>query len=134
MEEGIFMWRERLAEIKKEKGISTKVWSERSGLSVDTINRIMNSQKVKTEAPRLDTIEDMCKGLGIEMWEIFYMGDRSFVTLQAENAALKSERDQLIAENAVQREKIEKYRDKVDELKDEIIAVHRYYMATKRDE
>lgn len=134
MEEGIFMWRDRLAEIKKEKGISTKVWSERSGLSVDTINRIMNSQKVKTEAPRLDTIEDMCKGLGIEMWEIFYMGDRSFVTLQAENAALKSERDQLIAENAVQREKIEKYRDKVDELKDEIIAVHRYYMATKRDE
>lgn len=134
MEEGIFMWRDRLAEIKKEKGISTKVWSERSGLSVDTINRIMNSQKVKTEAPRLDTIEDMCKGLGIEMWEIFYMGDRSFVTLQAENAALKSERDQLIAENAIQREKIEKYRDKVDELKDEIIAVHRYYMATKRDE
>lgn len=128
------MWRERLAEIKKEKGISTKEWSERSGLSVDTINRIMNSQKVKTEAPRLDTIEDMCEGLGVEMWEIFYMGDRSFVTLQAENAALKTERDQLIAETAVQREKIEEYRDKVDELKDEIIAVHKYYMAIKRDE
>lgn len=128
------MWRGRMAEIKKEKGISTKEWSERSKVSIDTINRIMNSQKVKTEAPRLDTIEDMCKGLGVEMWEIFYMGDRSFVTLQAENAALKSERDQLIAENAVQREKVEKYRDKVDELKDEIIAVHRYYMATKRDE
>jgi septum formation topological specificity factor MinE len=62
------------------------------------------------------------------------MGDRSFVTLQAENAALKSERDQLIAENAVQREKVEKYRDKVDELKDEIISVHKYYMAIKRDE
>ena len=128
------MWRERLAEIKKEKGISTKEWSERSNVSVDTINRIMNYQKVKTEAPRLDTIEDMCKGLGVEMWEIFYMGDRSFVTLQAENASLKSERDQLIAENAIQREKVEKYRDKVDELKDEIISVHRYYMATKRDE
>lgn len=128
------MWRERLAEIKKEKGISTKEWSERSGLSVDTINRIMNSQKVKTEAPRLDTIEDMCKGLGVEMWEIFYMGDRSFVTLQAENAALKSERDQLIAENAIQREKVEKYRDKVDELKDEIISVHKYYMTIKRSE
>ena len=126
------MWRERLAEIKKEKGISTKEWSERSGLSVDTINRIMNSQKVKTEAPRLDTIEDMCKGLGVEMWEIFYMDDRSFVTLQAENAALKAERDQLIAENAVQREKIEEYREKVDTLKDEIISVHKYYMSINR--
>ena len=128
------MWRDRLAEIKKEKGISTKEWSDRSNVSVDTINRIMNSQKVKTEAPRLDTIEDMCKGLGVEMWEIFYMGDRSFVTLQAENVMLKSERDQLIAENAVQREKIDKYRDKVDELKDEIISVHKYYMAAKREE
>ena len=126
------MWRERLAEIKKEKGISTKEWSERRGLSIDTKNRIMNSQKVKTEAPRLDTIEDMCKGLGVEMWEIFYMGDRSFVTLQAENAALKAERDQLIAENAVQREKIEEYREKVDTLKDEIISVHKYYMSINR--
>lgn len=115
------MWRERLAEIKKEKGISTKEWSERSKVPVDTINRIMNSQKVKTESPRLDTIEDMCKGLGVEMWEIFYMGDRSFVTLQAENAALKSERDQLIAETAVQREKIDALREKVDSLKDVII-------------
>jgi transcriptional regulator with XRE-family HTH domain len=121
MEEDIFMWRERMAEIKKEKGISTKVWSERSGLSVDTINRIMNSQKVKTDSPRLDTIEAMCIGLGVEVWEVFYMGDRSFVSLQAENASLKAERDCLIAENAVQRDKIDALREKVDSLKDIII-------------
>jgi transcriptional regulator with XRE-family HTH domain len=121
MEEDVSMWRERMAEIKKEKGISTKVWSERSGLSVDTINRIMNSQKVKTDSPRLDTIEAMCIGLGVEVWEVFYMGDRSFVSLQAENASLKAERDCLIAENAVQRDKIDALREKVDSLKDVII-------------
>ena len=115
------MWRDRMAEIKKEKGISTKVWSDRSGLSVDTINRIMNSQKVKTDSPRLDTIEAMCIGLGVEVWEVFYMGDRSFVSLQAENASLKAERDCLIAENAVQRDKIDALREKVDSLKDVII-------------
>ena len=98
------MWRERMAEIKKEKGISTREWSERSGLSADTISRIMNSPKVKTDAPRIDTIEALCRGLGVEMWEVFYMGDRSFVSLQAENASLKAERDCLIAENAVQRD------------------------------
>ena len=121
MEEDVSMWRDRMAEIKKEKGISTKVWSERSGLSVDTINRIMNSQKVKTDSPRLDTIEAMCIGLGVEVWEVFYMGDRSFVSLQAENASLKAERDCLIAENAVQRDKIDALREKVDSLKDIII-------------
>ncbi len=128
------MWRDRMAEIKKEKGISTKEWSERSNVSVDTINRVMNSKKVKTEAPRLDTIEDMCKGLGVEVWEIFYVGDRSFVSIQAENASLKAERDQLIADNAVQREKNDEYREKVDTLKDEIISVHKYYMSIKRGE
>ena len=128
------MWRDRMAEIKKEKGISTKEWSERSNVSVDTINRVMNSKKVKTESPRLDTIEDMCKGLGVEVWEIFYVGDRSFVSIQAENASLKAERDQLIADNAVQREKNDEYREKVDTLKDEIISVHKYYMSIKRGE
>lgn len=115
------MFRDRMAEIKKEKGISTKVWSERSGLSVDTINRIMNSKKIKTDSPRLDTVEAMCTGLGVEMWEVFYMGDRSFVSLQAENASLKAERDCLIAENAVQRDKIDALREKVDSLTDVII-------------
>ena len=34
------MYRDRLVEIKKEKGITTKKWSEESGVSIDTINRI----------------------------------------------------------------------------------------------
>lgn len=115
------MWRDRMAEIKKEKGISTKVWSERSGLSPETINRIMNSHKSVTESPRLDTIEAMCVGLGVEVWEVFYVGDKSFVALQAENAGLKTERDWLIAQNAVLTEKNDALRDKVDSLKDIII-------------
>lgn len=122
------MWRDRLLEIKKEKGITTKEWSEASGVSVDTINRVMNSKKVKTDAPRIDTIEDLCAGLGVEVWEIFYLGDRSFVALQAELNSLKAERDALIADNAVQKGKIDTLQEKVDTLKDEIIAVHGYYI------
>lgn len=122
------MWRDRLLEIKKEKGITTKTWSEASGVSVDTINRVMNSKKVKTDAPRIDTIEDLCTGLGVELWEIFYLGDKSLVALQAEINSLKAERDTLVADNAVQRDQIETLKTKVDDLKDEIIAVHSYYI------
>jgi transcriptional regulator with XRE-family HTH domain len=122
------MWRDRLLEIKKEKGITTKQWSEASGVSVDTINRVMNSKKVKTDAPRIDTIEDLCAGLGVELWEAFYLGDKSLVSLQAEINILKAERDALVAYNAVQKDKIEELKGKVDDLKDEIIAVHRHYI------
>ena len=36
------------------------------------------------------------------------MGDRSFVSLQAEIVSLKAERDDLVAENAILKEKIDK--------------------------
>ena len=101
------MWRDKLIEIKKEKNITTKEWSQLSGVPVDTINRIVNSKKEKKEFPRIDTIEDLCYGLGVEVWEIFYLGDRSLVSLQAEINNIKAERDALVAENAVLKNKIE---------------------------
>jgi cell division protein FtsB len=76
-------------------------------------------------------LEDLCKVLGVELWEIFYLGDRSFVALQAEIVTLKSERDALVAENAVLKEKIDTLKDKVDSLKDDIIATHNYYNKLK---
>lgn len=76
-------------------------------------------------------MEDVCKPLGVEVWEIFYLGDRSFVSLQAEIIALKSERDALVAENAVLETTVGKLRDKIDNLKDEIIDTHKYYNKLK---
>lgn len=125
------MWRDRLIEIKKEKAVTTKMWSEASGVPVDTINRIVNSKKEKKEYPRIDTIEDLCAGLGVEVWEIFYLGDRSLVSLQSEINNLKVERDALVAENAVLKDKIDTLKDKVDTLKDDIIELHNYYNKIK---
>ena len=104
------------------------MWSEACGVPVDTINRIVNSKKDKKESPRLDTIEDLCAGLGVEVWEIFYLGDKSLVSLQAEINALKAERDALVAENAVLRDKIDTLKDNLDALKDEFIAVCSHYI------
>lgn len=128
------MWRDKLIEIKKEKGITTKEWSQLSGVPIDTINRIVNSKKDKKEFPRIDTIEDLCYGLGVEVWEIFYLGDHSLVALQAEINTLKAERDTLVAENAVLKDKVETLKDKVDTLKDDIIATHNYYNKIKMND
>lgn len=122
------MWRNRLLEIKNQKGISTKQWSEESGVSIDTINRIKHLDPIEKDSPRVHTLEELCKPLGVELWEIFYMGDKSLVSLQAEIEALKAERDTLIAENGALKAKEELLRTKVDCLQEEIIATHNYYI------
>ena len=115
------MYRDKLEEIRKAKGISNKKWSEESGVSLDTIGRIIHPENPEKDSPRVSTLEDLCKPLGVELWEIFYVGDRSFVDLQAENANLKAERDALLAGNGALKAKVEALRDKVDNLNDVII-------------
>lgn len=127
------MYRDRLEELRKEKNITNKKWSEESGVSIDTINRIIHPENPKKDSPRINTLEDLCKPLGVELWEVFYLGDRSFISLQAEICALKAERDALLAENAVQKDKIEHLKEKVDALKDDIIATHNHYIKLNRN-
>ena len=125
------MWRDRLNEIKKEKGITTKMMSERSGISIDTITRILTSKDIKTDSPRINTIADLCSALGVEVWEIFYTGDKGLVLLNEESEALKTERDALLIEKGALKNKVDTLRDKVDSLKDELIDTHNYYIKGK---
>lgn len=127
------MYRCRLEELRKEKGLSYKKWSEESGVSIDTINRIIHPENPDKDSPRVNTLEDLCVPLDVELWEIFYLGDRSFVSLQAELAALKTEHDDLVAENAVLKTKFETLREKNESLKDQIIDVHNYYIKKSMD-
>ena len=71
------MYRDKLEEIRKAKGISNKRWSEESGVSLDTIGRIIRPENPEKDSPRVSTLEDLCEVLGVELWEIFYVGDRS---------------------------------------------------------
>ena len=122
------MYRDRLEEIRKEKGVSHKRWSEESGVSSDTIDRIINPENPEKDSPRVNTLERICKPLGVELWEIFYMGDKSLVSLQAEIASLKAERDALIAENGALKNKVDTLHDNVNALKNEIIYIHHHYI------
>lgn len=125
------MYRCKLEELRKEKGISNKKWSEESGVSIDTISRIIHPENPIKDSPRVNTLEDLCSALGVELWEIFYMGDKSLVSLQAEIGILRADRDALVAENAILKDKIDTLKDKVDSLKDEIISLHNYYNKIK---
>ena len=125
------MYRERLEEIIKEKGISHKKLAEISGVSIDTISRIVHPKNPQKDSPGVNTLEDLCEVLGVELWEIFYSGDRSFVHLQAELLALREERDILLAENAIQKAKIDAQHEQIDNLKDQIIETHNYYIKQK---
>ena len=115
------MYRDRLEELRKEKGISYKKWTEESGVSVDTIDRIIHPENPEKDSPRVNTLENLCKVLGIELWELFYTGDKSFVVLQAELLALKAERDVLIAKNGALEKEAEALRSRVDSYTDVII-------------
>lgn len=125
------MYREKLDEVRREKRITHKKWSEESGVSIDTISRIIHPDNPDKDSPKVNTLEELCKPLGIELWEIFYVGDKSLVFLQAEVNALKTERDSLLVENGALKDKVETLRDKVDMLKDEIITLHNYYNKLK---
>lgn len=126
---GIYaMYRCKLEELRKEKGYSYKKWAEESGISVDTITRIIHPENPDKDSPRVNTLEDLCKPLGVELWEVFYLGDHSLVSLQAEISILKTEHDELIAENSLLKAKVETLQEKCDSLKDQIIETHTYYM------
>lgn len=125
------MYRDKLVEFRKEKGISNKQWSIESGVSIDTINRIISHEDSDKDSTKVNTLEDLCKPLGKELWELFYTGATSLVSLQAEISVLKSERDDLVAENAVLKNKVETLRDKNDMLKDELIETHKHYNKIK---
>ena len=126
------MYRDKLDEFRKAKNFTNKRWSEESGVSIDTITRVVHPENPTKDSPRVNTLEDLCKPLDVELWEIFYMGDKSLVSLQAEIALLKAERDALLIENGALKDKVETLRDKVDSLKDDLIATHNYYI--KREE
>ena len=135
------MYRDRLEELRKEKNISYKKWSEESGVSVDTIDRIIHPENPEKDSPRVNTLESLCKVLGIELWELFYTGDKSLVVLQAEIHTLNTERDALLEENGALKNKVDNLstkvdslRDKNDALKDQLIETHNYYIKQKISE
>lgn len=104
------MWREKVIETRKAKGITIKMMAEASALhlSDETITRYL---KAKTDSPGVDKVIDIGQTVGLEPWELFaddamVIAYRGFLTLQAEFDAIKAERDALSAEVEMLRESL----------------------------
>jgi lambda repressor-like predicted transcriptional regulator len=104
------MWRERIIATRKAKGITIQTMSDNSDphLTPETITRVLSS---KTESPRVDTVLNVGRTVGLEPWEIFaddalIVAYQGFLTLQAEFESVKAERDALLSEVETLREGI----------------------------
>jgi repressor LexA len=54
-------WFDRVKELKKSTGINTKELSEKAGVPLGTLNKLLSGQ---TEKPKLDTLEKIAAALG----------------------------------------------------------------------
>ena len=143
------MWLETIIEAKNKAGISVKDMSKKSrmGLSEKTINRVLTKE---TPFPRLDTVLDIGETVGLSGQDIFaettsVISDPNLVaSLQAEVDKLQAELEKIINEaalistdNAILKDKNVALMAEIDVLrmkinhKDEIIALHNYYINQK---
>lgn len=118
------MWRERIIETRKAKGITIKMMAERtpSHLTVETITRILNE---KTDDPRITTVLKLGESVGLSPWELFaetadLIAYQSFLTLQTEVDTLRSEKEALVTENDRLKNESKDLKDKVTALEAEV--------------
>lgn len=133
------MWLENLKQLKKEKGMSSKQIAEKTNLPERTIARIFSGD---TNNPYIDTLHRIVTVLGGSLDDILadtkvVVGDQNLATLQENVEAVTAERDLIIAENAILKDKVVSLTAENDMLKrelkhkDEIIALHNYYNKLK---
>ena len=143
------MWLENLRELKKERGATNKYIAEATNLPERTVTRIFAGD---TDNPYVDTLHRIVTVLGGSLDCILadtkvVVGDADLITLQEEKDALTAEVERLTAElalvtaeNAVQKDKIVTLTAENDilrlklEHKEEIIALHNYYIKMKASE
>ena len=134
------MWRDRILEAKKDRGVRTKDMAEFALMTEKSVARILSGD---TQNPYVDNVIILGAAVGLTPSEIFsetglVVGGQDLATLQAEvdrltaelqavtaeAVTLRSEASTLATENATLRLKLE-HKDELVKHKDEIIALLR---------
>lgn len=127
------MWRDRILEAKREKGISTKAMAEFAHMTEKSVGRILSGE---TPSPYVDSVIILGEAVGLAPTEVFgetglVVGHQDLAVLEAEVARLTAELDALRAEMSalsMENELLhtrELYHMEVLRLKDEIIELYR---------
>ena len=133
------MWLQNLKELKKLTGMSTKQIAEKTQLPERTVCRILSGE---TDHPYVDTLHIIVTALGYSLNDIFadtnaVVATESIVEAKETAEVAEAERDLIIAENAMLKDKVAALTAEIDILKvklnhkDEIIALHNYYNKIK---
>ena len=133
------MWLDNLKELKKKTGMSSKQIADKTSLPERTVIRIFSGD---TDNPYVDTLHRIVTVLGGSLDDILadtkvVVGEANLVTLQENVEVVTAERDLIIAENAILKDKVVALTAENDMLKmeikhkDEIIALHNYYNKLK---
>lgn len=133
------MWLDNLKELKKKSGMSSKQIAEGTLMPERTIARIFQGE---TDSPTITTLIPIINFLGGSFDEIFadtkaVVGDKDLATLQENVNEVTAERDLVIAENAILKEKANMLMTENELLKreimhkDELLALHNYYNKIK---
>ena len=129
------MWLDNLKALKKKSGMSSKQIADGTFMPERTVVRIFNGE---TSNPSITTLIPIINYLGGSFDEIFadtkaIVGDQNLVTLQENIDVVSAERDLIIAENAILKEKVTALTSENELLKlklihkDELLALHNYY-------
>lgn len=133
------MWLENLKELKKAKGMTSKQIAEATKLPERTVTRIFSGD---TDNPYVDTLHRIVSVLGGSLDDILadtkvVVGDTNLATLQENVDVVTAERDYITAENAILKDKVASLTAENELLKmqlkhkEEIIALHNYYIKLK---
>ena len=136
------MWLENLKELKKASGMTAKQIAEKTRLPERTVTRIFSGD---TDNPYVDTLHRIVTVLGGSLDDILadtkvVVGSENLVELQENVEVATAERDMIAAENAILKDKVTALMAEIDLLKmqlkhkEELLAVHNYYIKLKNVE
>ena len=133
---------ENLKDLKKETGMTVKQIAEKTNLPERTVSRIFSGE---TDNPYVDTLHRIVTVLGSSLDGIF--ADTKLVVGEENLAALQTDIDRLTNELTLANAELAVMRDKVCNLtaeneilrlklehKEELLALHNYYMKIKTNE
>ena len=137
-------WLENLKNVKRDKNVSNRWIAEHSSVPQKTVDRIFAGD---TDSPKFDTIRLVCEALGVSIDDIAtdtmtVLGTKTQATLQAENDQLAAELAELMDKLVSLETELSAHKDTIASLtvendilrlklehKEEIIAIHNYYIS-----
>lgn len=136
------MWLENLKELKKKTGMSVKQIAEKSNLPERTVCRIFGGE---TDHPYADTLDMIVKSLGYDLGDIFadtkvIVATDDLVCIKESVDVVEAERDLILVENEMLKSKVSAMTTEIELLKkdlqhkDELLALHNYYIKLRQSE